>query len=74
MGLVDIKLLTKALMKICGISVASYINVYAGIILTLLVYAMKLYYSYKLSKTPINDVQEYFPDGTLKKSSKKYRQ
>jgi len=70
----EIKKIVNEILNYSGVTAASYANLYIGATLALLIYIGKFWYGYKQRLNPIEDKQEYYENGTLKSSTKKYRQ
>lgn len=68
----DIK---KFLNEITGISAivgAGYISIYAAILIAVIKLG-SMWYGYVQRERAIEDIKEYYPNGNLKKTSKKFR-
>lgn len=68
----DIKKIQSEIVSYASLVGASYINIYLAVLIALIV-IFKLWYGYKLKDTAIEDTQEYYQNGKLKKISKKFR-
>ena len=70
----EIKKILNEILNYSGVAAVGYTNLYIGATVALLIVAVKLFYGYKQRSNPIEDKQEYYENGSLKSSTKKYRQ
>jgi hypothetical protein len=70
----DIKTILKEFGNLGTVATLGYNHIYIAAIVAVLITIAKLWHSFKLRASPLEDVQDYYENGGLKKSFKRYRQ